>query len=463
MRRGADCSLSQTASAQRMTRHPISPGLHFERDFAAVTVSVQSATANGLEYVPSLVTSDREYVAVDGAQAKLESGTRLLTGKPVASPSLDRWTLGGIEDFLKQKRPPTPTEGLKAVKALLDSQMEFPEDCADEYSTLIALWVIGTYFHPIFRAYPYIELCAPRGSGKSKLQSILAALSHAGHLIVDPTEAATFRLIESARCTCLFDECENWTKQARGQFLQIINSGYTADGVVMRCDGESHSLRAFMVYSPKSFASITGVDAVTATRCIRLHLRRTHGDRGRLWFDPLADEVIAARDSLYYLTLTTFQAVQAALSAKHKTSLNNRTYQLWLPLLTMATVFGGKTVFAQMEAVADFFNSQTREPALPLLDQALLHALNGLVGPDGECEFTAEDLQQHVEIKDAWEQRFVTPQRIGIALSRLGFIYTHRSNGNFYRFDSDSIRAVAEAYDVALVKTPTETNEKWTK
>jgi len=448
-----------------MTRHPIRPGLHFEKDFAAVTVSIQSATSDGLAYQPALVTSEREYVSCDsGLSVKLATETRLLTGKPICSPSLERWSLEGIEDFCKHKRPPDGMTVVQALKAVLLEQMTFPDDMEDEYASLLALWTVGTYFHPLFRAYPYLELCAPRGSGKSKLQGILCALSHAGHLIVDPTEAATFRLIEAARSTILFDECENWSKQARGAFLQIINSGYTQDGIVMRCDGEAHNLRAFMVYSPKTFASITGVDSVTATRCIRLHLRRTHDEKGQRWFDPLAPEVLNLRDSLYYLCLSRFKDILASLANPFTSKLNNRTYQLWLPLLTLAKLCGGKKLFAQIEAVANFYAEQAREPALPQLDQALLYALWNTVADDGS-EYTAEALVDKVVLTDSWEKQHLTPQRVGIALARLGFTYTHRSNGNFYSFQRDKIKAIAEAYDVALAnsETDTTTNPDWSK
>src|SRR5208282_145566 len=141
---------------------------------------------------------------------------------------------------------------LQTVLALHRKYLDYPSEGIAE---TLALWEIGTYFYPLFPAYPYVELNAPRSSGKSKQMQLTARLAFNGRIIGAPSEASTFRLRQDTRGTICFDEAETFDKDQKAALLQILNMGYTAGGTVTRCEERTHAVREFDIYCPKMFAS----------------------------------------------------------------------------------------------------------------------------------------------------------------------------------------------------------------
>ena len=50
-------------------------------------------------------------------------------------------------------------------------------DLREDYYKLVALWIIGTYFHDSFPTYPYLYFNAMRGSGKSRIMQLISKIS----------------------------------------------------------------------------------------------------------------------------------------------------------------------------------------------------------------------------------------------------------------------------------------------
>ena len=253
------------------------PGLDFRGDLAVVTVAVETRQDSTMQWTPLAVTSDREMVLVQGNTVKLSGREFIFASRPLAMASLARWRYQDIQRFCRGEAVDA-AKLFQDVLALHKKYLDYPSEGIAE---TLALWEIGTYFYPLFPAYPYVELNAPRGSGKSKEMNLTALLAFNGRIIGAPSEASTFRLIQDTRGTICFDEAETFDKDQKAALLQILNMGYTAGGMVTRCEERTHAVREFQIYCPKMFASIRGIDSTTATRCIRVQfLRTTDKERG---------------------------------------------------------------------------------------------------------------------------------------------------------------------------------------
>ena len=95
-----------------------------------------------------------------------------------------------------------------AYKNIVDILKEYL-DIKKEYYNIIALWIIGTYFHDKFPSYPYLFFNAMKGSGKSRTINLITCLSKGGEMLNSLTEAVLFR----TKGTLAIDECEGVSRK----------------------------------------------------------------------------------------------------------------------------------------------------------------------------------------------------------------------------------------------------------
>jgi hypothetical protein len=103
-------------------------------------------------------------------------------------------------------------------------------DLKKEYYPLIAIWIIGTYFHREFYTYPYLFFNAMKGSGKTRLLKLIKVLSKDGDLIASLTEAVLFR----TKGTLCIDEFEKITRSGSENLRELLNSAYKKGTKVKR-------------------------------------------------------------------------------------------------------------------------------------------------------------------------------------------------------------------------------------
>ena len=113
---------------------------------------------------------------------------------------------------------------------LIKKYMDMPED----QIKIIALWIIGTYFHSSFPSYPFLFLNAMRGSGKTRLLKIISHLAKGsnGNVQTGITEAVLFRLPSGT--TLVLDECESIGSKEKAILREYLNACYKSGGVVQR-------------------------------------------------------------------------------------------------------------------------------------------------------------------------------------------------------------------------------------
>jgi hypothetical protein len=153
-------------------------------------------------------------------------------------------------------------------------------DLKEEYYSIIALWIIGTYIHNQFPTYPFLFFNAMKGSGKTRLLKLISHLSYNGTILVSMSEAVLFRTASNS--TICIDEFENIGNKEKAALRELLNAAYKKGLKVKRAYKtkgkfrEKMQVEEFDVYCPIALANIWGMESVLSDRCISLVLERSN-------------------------------------------------------------------------------------------------------------------------------------------------------------------------------------------
>jgi len=158
---------------------------------------------------------------------------------------------------------------------VIDYYMDIPL----EHRKIIALWIVGTYFHQSFSTYPFLFLNAMRGSGKTRLLNIISHLSKGsnGKVQTGVTEAVLFRTPMGK--TMVLDECESLGSKEKAVLREYLNACYKKGGVVERAKKNKeggYDIESFFPYKPIVIANIFGLEEILQDRCISLILEKSN-------------------------------------------------------------------------------------------------------------------------------------------------------------------------------------------
>jgi hypothetical protein len=388
------------------------PAMHFDSDgFATVGVLVA-----GPDSVPTLqiITSSRNRYAAE----PLESA---LAGRVIPYADLiGRWHPDWLARYLSgHSQAPTFAVALSKIIHLIDSFLEMDHDSE---IVVPAAWTLATWFARTFLAFPRLDVRGERGSGKTKLLSILSGASFNGLLRVSPTPAVLFRLAESLRPTLCLDEIEGLAKEDRREILAILNAGYKVGGRVDRCEGDENTVRSYDIYTPIALAGIQGLNRVTEDRAITLVLRRAQ-DRKRLNSEVnLADQqFVEVRDICYRLALSRWQQVaDTQAQFVFPDWLVGRERELWRPLLAIGTV--AEQEEPNLGVVQDLltFARQQGEERSGLSEEmeALLSVLQDKLGVADTIEVSPADICEDLQRSLHWDKA-PDPRMVGRWLKRV--------------------------------------------
>lgn len=156
-------------------------------------------------------------------------------------------------------------------------------DMPEEYYHVVASWIIGTYFHEHFPAYPYLFFNAMRGSGKTRILKFISSLGSKGDGSVQNnlTEAVVFR-IPRGTTTCI-DEVEQIGSKEKQTLRELLNSAYKKGMKVKRMrkvkiqgGSEQQVVETYEPFYPIAMANIWGMDEVLGDRSITLILEKSN-------------------------------------------------------------------------------------------------------------------------------------------------------------------------------------------
>lgn len=317
----------------------INPAQDFKNGMMFFTVLIRQT--------PYLITSEKRLISFEDAAKE----GLILRNEDV---SISRFSPAGIREFLEGGREVNIPE---LYERIYDYIRRFVFLADTRVISYLSLWVMGTYLFTIFRYYPYIWLNAEKGSGKTLLMEILAAIAFNGELVTNPTEATLFRDVAGNMTSLFIDEVENLRKQDKetaGAVMAVLNTGFCKSGIVKRNVKNSEGnyvVKPFSTYSPKVFAGINEISDILRDRtvCIRL-LKKKENEVAERYKET--DAVLKLqrqiRNDLYVFALTCASQI-AALSREQEGQIQglghlaNRELDIWEPIILLANVIDGLT------------------------------------------------------------------------------------------------------------------------
>ncbi len=363
---------------------------------------------------------------------------------------------------------PTLPDALKEMKAFLDGAvgLQFSEikpeilnvlrkyinfEWDPRLYSLVASYIVFTYFFDVVGLAPRLNFIGPYGSGKSRAMKTVVHLSRHGWVILKPSQAAAFRGVEAYQPTIGIDE------EALTEDLKVIYaSGYKAGIKVPRVEksGEGRFiLRMFNTFSPVVTAFPDAYAEMAAQRSIIIQMKKASDPSGR---DPEPHEFEDLRGKLYLARLTRLpevlqaidevsRMVKAGITMKESREteegqqqgeeekvlrLDARDREIWLPILTAAYLLG-EDVFQDVTQLA-YEDVQARKASLWSEEKTVLNALERLFGEGEELVVTSSEVQDELRVLKRGEEgdgfnerefaRVWNLGRIGRIMRRLGFV-----------------------------------------
>lgn len=419
--------------------------LHPAMDFVGSTFFMGAsipyvASSGSRTNLPSIVTNWGEILPIEEAGKKNQWN---FAEKSVKIES--RWSFDSMEVFRTNNANVGSEAVFSEIRAKYNQFIEFSEDEAYDF---YALWIMGTYVYQIFNSFPYVHLNGLKGTGKSKVLHLTGCLAFNSIFASNMTTSTIFRLIQQGRCTLLIDETEKLNDKTRAMdYRNILLNGYKKGAKAYRSEEIKGSFepKAFETYSPKQLANINGLEDVLADRCIPIIMMRTmKRDIGNLEIDDINQTWQNTRDNLYVFAMKNWDRVkQVYESLENDTELNNRQWELWKPILSMAKLVGEET-FNKIRGFAEKKAKETEmDNAVNSADYLLIETLSQIVTEDDFYPIKLIRDTMGINETAVW----ITSEWVGAALKRLGYTDKRRhKNGTEYRITPGSVKNLIERY-----------------
>ncbi len=281
---------------------------------------------------PSFVISGKTYY-IDVKKRKLAKFSQRLDRK-------------NLDDFRENWLSPAHKINSQHLYTDIKDALKQHMDIEDADATLMCTWAIGTYFFPIFSAYPYLHIKAPKGSGKSQCLGFL------NQICFNATKAraslpALRDTVDALRGTYLMDQADALHRPNMDDLLDILTDSYKRGGGDIRKmvadKGKNWNLQEFQAYTPKAFASINQLPEDLRDRCLIISLIRSSKI-----YKPLDEENAiwkGVRNDIYKLLISNFNFAQikydqtkTAYKHQEKPELVGRQLELWIPFEVMFSV-----------------------------------------------------------------------------------------------------------------------------
>ena len=408
---------------------------------------VKAYTKNGVEY--------------DIVREPLENGYESLNPVMPLSPAL----LERLSNPLKRDETielPNPRDIYLELRAIFDKYIEVE----DEVLSLLSVYTIATYFFRAFNTFPYLYICGPRQSGKTKLLGLLARLCYNAISTVNLSASALFRMVNDFGCTLIIDESEYLRDMERKSEIQmLLLAGYKKDtSNVMRVEGEERkAVRIFNVFGPKVMASINYPNDVLLDRCIVVNMLR--GVSQKINLEP-SETFQETRDKLYLLLFTRFDEVY---EMRNRDDFDNpllvaRERELWRPLLVVASWIGqymdeGERAKLQADLDKLIEDNLLRKAEMRVDSElnTLLYALSKVVQEDGYYAVSTirDAILDEYRLDDSLyrqAQKNWSPEKIGRMLTYLKLRKKRKGDGTYYYITVEGVRGLCQRYGVNMLE-----------
>ena len=425
------------------------PSYEIHQDFMALgfreTIIVDEKPSDRNIYI--IATADGLYHLTDKTTFELGNQKIIFDERKRILASLnDKWLAEMATDFLGN---PIAPEGIyEELKGIIQDYVEFQKDAS--YG-LLSAWVIATYFHQCFHAFPFLSFTAKKQSGKSRVLTLLERLAFNAFKIKGVSVPSLVDSIDSQRATVLLDQAESLADKNNLQLLGILADSYTKDGGKRRIIDTSNNNRSmveFEAYSPKAFASTMELDMDLRDRTIEVIMIRTMTEY------PYPDSYLSVwketRDKLYRLLLTRWQEVRTIYETAGQ-GVGQRTRELWRPLDTILTL-EDVAKEEKLDVKAVFLESMKEtQVGLTEWEEKLIETLLKRMGGFPECVCTVSDIVDTMDVPATEKfSRRAQEQWVGKTIKRLDLYSSaegkEANRRHRYRFNREKIKNICDRY-----------------
>ena len=378
------------------------------------------------------------------------------------SPRIDMatgWSVEGRRKWL-QGDTPDAVSIFKNLTETINHYLEFPVEEAPGHLATLSLWTILTYAYPAWPAVPYIWVCGPPGSGKTRVFDIESQIIYRPLASSNMTAPCLFRTLDAQGGTLLLDEAERLKERSpeAAEMRSILLSGYKVGGTAHRMEksGESFRSVAFNVYGPKAIAGINDLTPALASRCICITMFKAgkNSPKPSRRIDKDSQKWIALADDLHCFALTNGQRfVETAQEYISCEGISGRDMEVWQPIFALAKLVEKAGAIGLLDLIkkhAKHLVGKTLQDTIAEADETLLQVLCELLDsePSG---VTANQVLTKAKEKDNSTFNFFSPRGIGSVLKRYGIISNRVGGKRLFRPSEKQLLAIQESYGIDLV------------
>jgi putative DNA primase/helicase len=284
-----------------------------------------------------------------------------------------RKKLGLDED---QAQPPFPSVEPASEPAAIDGLLHRIADrlkqhvvFPDEAASATALWLAFAWTHDAATHSPMLLVTsAERDSGKTTLLGLVNLLAPRGLMVIDPSPAVLYRLVEKWKPTLVVDEADDQFKE-NPPLRAVVNSGWTRGAGVPRCDPDTNEPEIFPTFGPKAIGMKgRSIPDTTMSRSITIEMVRKKPGERVADFEHLDDAGLKAlRQQLARWAADSTDTLRGARPEMPE-GFQNRLAANWRPLLAIADRAGGDWPRLGREAAAALAPKDSSSVSVTLLE-----------------------------------------------------------------------------------------------
>jgi putative DNA primase/helicase len=228
-------------------------------------------------------------------------------------------------------------EVLAEISSTFTRYIALPDGAADT----LALWSAHAHCFQAFVCSPRLNISSPeKGCGKTTLRDVLGEFVPRPLPTENLSAPVLFRVIESRKPTVLADECDAWLRDHE-ELRGMLNAGHRRGGQALRCEGDSHEVRAFNVFAPAVLCGIGALPGTLYDRSIVILVERAKPGELCQRFDSRHVEQEAELCGKLARWCADNLARLEACDPVLPSGAFNRLADNWRPLFAIAEVAGG--------------------------------------------------------------------------------------------------------------------------
>lgn len=415
---------------------PIHPALDFTKDLAVIAIPLPTQRLVGDKDKNIDFAIQQEYWVVTDKKEIFPLGRKELIDRDFYSTGTcyvmtNRWHYkDSLKMWLKDNIGTDPKELFLSIKERYEYYLDYIDV---RLYTFLSLWVIGTYFFPLFNAYPIVFLNGGSGTGKSKTIDVTEQLAFNAINTANISDASIYRIIQGTRATLLLDENEKISDPEEAKTLiNLVLAGFKKGAKVIRLEkGKRNDFipTKFEVHCPKMIANIKGIhEEALKNRCIPFITTPTQSNKSNNYPTGEEPEWQSIRNGLYILMMNHWREIRDAKKeiVASDFGLNGYAFMLWQPILIIAKYlekFIGKQPIEEMTSLATDKALERKEELLENYDRQLLKTVKDIVCPISETDEQESLFLSSADIFEKFKSilgfdennlpKWFKPQRIG--------------------------------------------------